>query len=58
MRRAGGEPWTSVRRDRLALGPDDEATCFEVNPSPGYAYHQANTGQPIAASLARYLDEG
>jgi glutathione synthase/RimK-type ligase-like ATP-grasp enzyme len=42
----------------LRLGPDGEATCFEVNPSPGYSYYQANTGQPIAASLARYLDEG
>jgi glutathione synthase/RimK-type ligase-like ATP-grasp enzyme len=42
----------------LRLGPDGEATCFEVNPSPGYSYYQANTGQPIAASLARFLDEG
>jgi glutathione synthase/RimK-type ligase-like ATP-grasp enzyme len=42
----------------LRLGPDGEATCFEVNPSPGYSYYEANTGQPIAASLARYLDEG
>ncbi len=42
----------------LRLGPDGEATCFEVNPSPGYSYYQANTGQPIAASLARYLDGG
>jgi glutathione synthase/RimK-type ligase-like ATP-grasp enzyme len=42
----------------LRLGPDGEATCFEVNPSPGYSYYQANTGQPIADSLARYLDEG
>jgi glutathione synthase/RimK-type ligase-like ATP-grasp enzyme len=42
----------------LRLGPDGEATCFEVNPSPGYSYYQANSGQPIAASLARYLDQG
>ena len=41
----------------LRLGPDGEATCFEVNPSPGYSYYEANTGQPIAASVARYLDE-
>jgi glutathione synthase/RimK-type ligase-like ATP-grasp enzyme len=39
----------------LRMGPDGEATCFEVNPSPGYSYYEANTGQPIAASLARYL---
>jgi glutathione synthase/RimK-type ligase-like ATP-grasp enzyme len=39
----------------LRLGPDGESTCFEVNPSPGYSYYQANTNQPIAASLARYL---
>lgn len=41
----------------LRIGPDGEATCFEVNPSPGYSYYEANAGQPIAASLARYLDE-
>jgi glutathione synthase/RimK-type ligase-like ATP-grasp enzyme len=39
----------------LRIGPDGEATCFEVNPSPAYSYYQANTGQPIATSLARYL---
>jgi glutathione synthase/RimK-type ligase-like ATP-grasp enzyme len=39
----------------LRIGPDGEATCFEVNPSPAFSYYQANTGQPIAASLARYL---
>src|ERR1700733_2269933 len=39
----------------LRIGPDGEATCFEVNPSPGYSYYEANTGQPIASSLARYL---
>jgi glutathione synthase/RimK-type ligase-like ATP-grasp enzyme len=39
----------------LRLGPDGKATCFEVNPSPAYSYYEANTGQPIAASLARYL---
>jgi glutathione synthase/RimK-type ligase-like ATP-grasp enzyme len=39
----------------LRIGPDGEATCFEVNPSPAYSYYEANTGQPIAASLARYL---
>jgi glutathione synthase/RimK-type ligase-like ATP-grasp enzyme len=39
----------------LRIGPDGEATCFEVNPAPAYSYYEANTGQPIAASLARYL---
>jgi glutathione synthase/RimK-type ligase-like ATP-grasp enzyme len=39
----------------LRIGPDGEPTCFEVNPSPAYSYYEANTGQPIAASLARYL---
>jgi glutathione synthase/RimK-type ligase-like ATP-grasp enzyme len=42
----------------LRIGPDGQATCFEVNPSPGYSYYQANTDQPIAASLARYLSKG
>jgi len=31
---------------------------FEVNPSPAYSYYEANTEQPIAASLARYLAAG
>jgi glutathione synthase/RimK-type ligase-like ATP-grasp enzyme len=39
----------------LRIGPDGAATCFEVNPSPAYSYYEANTGQPIAAGLARYL---
>jgi len=39
----------------LRIGPDGEATCFEVNPSPAYAYYQSNTDQPIAMSVARYL---
>lgn len=42
----------------LRIGPDGEATCFEVNPSPAYSYYQANTGQPIATSLARVLAGG
>jgi glutathione synthase/RimK-type ligase-like ATP-grasp enzyme len=29
--------------------------CLEVNPSPAFSYYQANTGQPIAAALARHL---
>ena len=42
----------------LRIGPDGSATCFEVNPSPAYSYYEANTGQPIAASLARHLAGG
>lgn len=30
--------------------------CFEVNPSPGFTYYEAFTGQPIAAAVARLLD--
>lgn len=29
--------------------------CFEVNPQPAFSYFEANTGQPIAAAVARYL---
>ncbi len=39
----------------LKLARSGEATCFEVNPSPGFSYYESNTGQPIAAALARYL---
>lgn len=39
----------------LKLAPDGRVYCFEVNPSPGYSYYEANTGQPISLALARYL---
>lgn len=39
----------------LRLTPAGDAVCFEVNPSPGYSYYEANTGQPIAAALATFL---
>jgi len=39
----------------MRISDDGVATCFEVNPSPSYAYYEAHTGQPIAASLARLL---
>jgi len=39
----------------LKLSPDGRVFCFEVNPSPGYSYFEANTGQPIARAVARYL---
>jgi hypothetical protein len=39
----------------LRITPDGDVYCFEVNPSPAYSYYEANTGQPIALTLARYL---
>jgi glutathione synthase/RimK-type ligase-like ATP-grasp enzyme len=39
----------------LKLTPDGEVYCFEVNPCPAYSYFEANTGQPIAQAVARYL---
>jgi glutathione synthase/RimK-type ligase-like ATP-grasp enzyme len=32
--------------------------CFEVNPSPGFSYYQANTGQDIASAIVTYLEYG
>ncbi len=42
----------------LKFAPDGRVFCFEVNPSPGYSYFEANSGQPIAAAVARYLAGG
>jgi hypothetical protein len=39
----------------LKFAPDGRVYCFEVNPSPGYSYFEANTGQPIAHAVALYL---
>jgi glutathione synthase/RimK-type ligase-like ATP-grasp enzyme len=39
----------------LKVTPAGEIFCFEVNPSPAFSFYEANTGQPIAGSLARYL---
>jgi len=39
----------------LKVTPNDEVYCFEVNPSPGFSYYEANTGQPISAAVARRL---
>jgi glutathione synthase/RimK-type ligase-like ATP-grasp enzyme len=39
----------------LRITPDGTAYCFEVNPSPGFSYYEARTGQPIAAAVASYL---
>jgi glutathione synthase/RimK-type ligase-like ATP-grasp enzyme len=39
----------------LKITPDGQVYCFEVNPSPAFSYFEANTGQPIARAVARYL---
>lgn len=39
----------------LCRTPDGEWYCFEVNPSPGFSYYEAATGQPIADAVAAYL---
>jgi len=39
----------------LKITPAGEIFCFEVNPSPAFSFYEANTGQPIARSLTRYL---
>ena len=39
----------------LIRTPADEYFCFEVNPQPAFSYFEANTGQPIADAVARYL---
>jgi hypothetical protein len=37
--------------------PDGEYYCFEVNPSPGFAYYEQHTGQPISAVLVEALNQ-
>jgi hypothetical protein len=39
----------------LRITPDGRAVCFEVNPSPGFSYYEAYTGQPITAAVAAHL---
>ena len=39
----------------LRRTPAGEYVCFEANPMPAYSYYQLAGGQPIAASLVRYL---
>ena len=39
----------------LKVTPENDVYCFEVNPSPGFSHYEGNTGQPIAAAVARYL---
>lgn len=38
--------------------PDGAYYCFEINPSPGFAYYEQRTGQPISAALADLLRRG
>jgi hypothetical protein len=42
----------------LRRTPEGEWFCFEANPSPGFSWYERETGQPIAASIARLLIEG
>jgi len=39
----------------LRCTPEGEWYCFEVNPSPGFTYFEAKSGQPIAATVAALL---
>lgn len=39
----------------LKVAPDGRVYCFEVNPCPAFSYYEANTDQPIAQALAKYL---
>jgi len=39
----------------LRRTPEGEWYCFEVNPSPAFTYYESQTGQPIAAAIARLL---
>jgi glutathione synthase/RimK-type ligase-like ATP-grasp enzyme len=38
--------------------PDGAFYCFEINPSPGFAYYEQRTAQPISAALADLLHRG
>lgn len=42
-----------LRRD-----PDGSWWCFEVNPSPGFTFYQAFTGQPIGQAVVELLRRG
>lgn len=39
----------------LKITQEKVVYCFEVNPSPGFSYYEANTGQPIAEALVKHL---
>ncbi len=36
----------------LKLAADQRVICFEVNPSPGFTYYEAGTGQPLFHAAA------
>jgi glutathione synthase/RimK-type ligase-like ATP-grasp enzyme len=42
----------------LRYHPAGKWFCFEVNPSPAFSYYENETGQPIAAAVARFLMAG
>src|SRR5690242_19885102 len=42
----------------LKFAPDGRVVCFEVNPCPAFSFYEANTEQPIAEAVARYLAGG
>lgn len=42
----------------LRVTPEGHVCCFEVNPSPAFAWYEARTGQPITACLVDYLQQG
>ena len=42
----------------LRYHPAGKWFCFEVNPSPAFSYYEHQTGQPIAAAVARFLTAG
>jgi glutathione synthase/RimK-type ligase-like ATP-grasp enzyme len=41
----------------LRQTPEQDWVCFEVNPSPGFSYFAAATGQPIATAIASSLSQ-
>ena len=47
-----GSPFAGIDLMRMA---DGRYYCFEVNPQPAFSYFEANTRQPIAAAVAKYL---
>jgi len=54
-RAAGRELELPVAGIDLRRTPDGRWFAFEVNPSPGFTYFEAQTGQPIAQAIADYL---
>jgi hypothetical protein len=42
----------------LRYHPAGKWFCFEANPSPAFSYYEQETGQPLAAALARLLLSG